>query len=189
MSTGDNLAEPMVAATLRAEANDEKATVAAALQNVPRESLAETRLDQAMSNGLDDPEWPSPTFEELATLRRVAHNIPLKLLSIAFVELCERFSYYGVTVVCKSTIPPQPPSNRKLTVEQSRTLSTRSYLLVPPPVLISNSPVLWDWARGRPLASPPSTSSGSSPCLFSVPMLPTSTGDATRPSVSLWVLI
>ena len=103
MSTGDNLAEPMVAATLRAEAADEKAAVAAALQSAPRDSLADTRLDQVVpDNGLDDPEWPSPTLEELSTLRRVAHKIPLKLLSIAFVELCERFSYYGTTVVCKS---------------------------------------------------------------------------------------
>lgn len=41
-----------------------------------------------------------PTEEELTTLRRVSDEIPWRTLSIAFVELCERFSYYGTTVVC-----------------------------------------------------------------------------------------
>lgn len=44
---------------------------------------------------------PLPTEEELRTLRRVADKIPWKVYAIAFVELCERFSYYGTTVVCK----------------------------------------------------------------------------------------
>lgn len=42
-----------------------------------------------------------PTEEELHTLRRVADHVPLKVYTLAFVELCERFSYYGTTVVCK----------------------------------------------------------------------------------------
>lgn len=42
-----------------------------------------------------------PTEEELHTLRRVADHIPWKVYTLAFVELCERFSYYGSTVVCK----------------------------------------------------------------------------------------
>jgi POT family proton-dependent oligopeptide transporter len=41
-----------------------------------------------------------PTEEELHTLRRVADKIPWRVYTIAFVELCERFSYYGTTVVC-----------------------------------------------------------------------------------------
>lgn len=43
-----------------------------------------------------------PTEEEIATLRRVSAHIPLKLFTIAFVELCERFSYYGATVLVRS---------------------------------------------------------------------------------------
>ncbi len=39
--------------------------------------------------------------EDLLTLRRVSGKIPWPAYSIAFVELCERFSYYGTTVVCK----------------------------------------------------------------------------------------
>lgn len=42
----------------------------------------------------------NPTEEELATLRRVAGTLPVAAYSVAFVELCERFSYYGATAVC-----------------------------------------------------------------------------------------
>jgi proton-dependent oligopeptide transporter, POT family len=53
-------------------------------------------LSAAYAPDLDD----APTVEELHTLRRVRDHIPLKAYTIAFVELCERFSYYGTTVVC-----------------------------------------------------------------------------------------
>ena len=46
-----------------------------------------------------------PTEEELATLRRVANKIPIKAYTVAFVELCERLSYYGTTQVCKFEAP------------------------------------------------------------------------------------
>lgn len=42
----------------------------------------------------------APTDEELHTLRRVSGPIPWTAYTIAFVELCERFSYYGTTAVC-----------------------------------------------------------------------------------------
>ena len=41
------------------------------------------------------------TEEDLINLRRVSGKIPWPAYTIAFVELCERFSYYGTTVVCK----------------------------------------------------------------------------------------
>ncbi|KAI5299187.1 hypothetical protein KEM55_002470, partial [Ascosphaera atra] len=41
-----------------------------------------------------------PTEAELQTLRRVPAKVPVATYSVAFVELCERFSYYGATVVC-----------------------------------------------------------------------------------------
>lgn len=40
-----------------------------------------------------------PTAEELATLRRVSGTIDWSAYLIAFIELCERFSFYGSTVV------------------------------------------------------------------------------------------
>lgn len=41
-----------------------------------------------------------PNDEDLRTLRRVAGKIPWPAYTVAFVELCERFSYYGTTAVC-----------------------------------------------------------------------------------------
>ena len=38
--------------------------------------------------------------EDLQTLHRVAGKISWQAYTIAFVEFCERFSYYGTTVVC-----------------------------------------------------------------------------------------
>ena len=42
-----------------------------------------------------------PTTEEVDKLRRVCGPIPWSAYTIGFVELCERFSYYGTTIVCK----------------------------------------------------------------------------------------
>lgn len=44
-----------------------------------------------------------PTPEEMRTLRRVSGKIPWTAFTVAFVELCERFGYYGCQVLCKST--------------------------------------------------------------------------------------
>lgn len=49
----------------------------------------------------DDGLKTMPTDEELASLRRVAGTLPWTTFTVAFVELCERFSYYGTTAVCK----------------------------------------------------------------------------------------
>lgn len=99
MPSGDILAEPVVGAELRAEAKDEKR---ASLQAV-REHDAAIQNSHFVQNSTHDIDETSvlPTIEELATLRRVPNHIPLKLFTIAFIELCERFSYYGSTVVCK----------------------------------------------------------------------------------------
>lgn len=45
------------------------------------------------------PEREDFTSEDLHTLRRVSGKITWIAFTIAFVELCERFSYYGTTVV------------------------------------------------------------------------------------------
>ena len=50
--------------------------------------------------GPDGEEYP--TAEEVDKLRRVCGTVPWSSYTIAFVELCERFSYYGTTQVCKS---------------------------------------------------------------------------------------
>lgn len=54
-----------------------------------------------------------PTEEEVRTLRRVSDHIPLKLFTIAFVEACERFSYYGTIIVYTNYIQwPLPDGSR-----------------------------------------------------------------------------
>jgi POT family proton-dependent oligopeptide transporter len=49
----------------------------------------------------DDEDWYEgrPTEEELKTLPRVSGKIPWAMFTIAFVELCERFSYYGSSIL------------------------------------------------------------------------------------------
>ena len=53
------------------------------------------------ASDIDDDGVEYPTAEEVKTLRRVAGTIPWSAFTVAFVELCERFAYYGTTVVCK----------------------------------------------------------------------------------------
>ncbi|KAI1478685.1 hypothetical protein K445DRAFT_68644 [Daldinia sp. EC12] len=53
-----------------------------------------------------------PTKEELDTLRRVKGPINLIIYTIAFIELCERFAYYGTTAVFVNFISqPLPPGS------------------------------------------------------------------------------
>jgi POT family proton-dependent oligopeptide transporter len=55
----------------------------------------------------------TPTEEELHSLRRVSGKIPWAAWTIAFCELCERFSYYGTTVVYVNYIQqPLPEGSR-----------------------------------------------------------------------------
>lgn len=93
MPPGDVLSPAVEGAELQAAALDEKRH-SIALANEPRTSIARNSSEAAHMEHF-------PTAEEMATLRRVANNLPLKLLTIAFVELCERFSFYGCTAVCK----------------------------------------------------------------------------------------
>lgn len=44
-------------------------------------------------------DYKRPTEEEMRTLRRVSGKIPWTAFTVAFIELCERFSYYGTTAV------------------------------------------------------------------------------------------
>ncbi|KAL2015544.1 hypothetical protein VTK56DRAFT_5243 [Thermocarpiscus australiensis] len=51
----------------------------------------------------------APTEEELHTLRRIPDKIPWNIYTIAFIELCERFSYYGTTAVFTNFIQQKLP--------------------------------------------------------------------------------
>jgi POT family proton-dependent oligopeptide transporter len=64
----------------------------------------------AQDTYVDDSEAEDfPTAEEFATLRRVPEKIPIKTFTIAFVELCERLSYYGAVQVFTNFIQQDNP--------------------------------------------------------------------------------
>ncbi|KAG5655920.1 hypothetical protein KAF25_000840 [Fusarium avenaceum] len=109
---GDSLAEPIAVAGLRAEIMDEKrasmtAERKASIVTVPRPETADATPVAPTGGVTADGQFPNA--EEMGTLRRVPNKIPLKLFSIAFIELCERFSYYGCTVVFTNFIQQPLP--------------------------------------------------------------------------------
>ncbi|KAL8811204.1 MAG: hypothetical protein Q9200_001987 [Gallowayella weberi] len=63
---------------------------------VPDDSSQSQSRKESLTD-LDGKEYP--TAEEVDTLRRVCGTIPWSAYTIAFIELCERFSYYGTTIV------------------------------------------------------------------------------------------
>ncbi|EXJ72471.1 uncharacterized protein A1O5_04975 [Cladophialophora psammophila CBS 110553] len=57
-----------------------------------------------MSPDVPDEDTVYPTEEELETLPRVADKIPWRVYTVAFVELCERFSYYGTQILFQNFV-------------------------------------------------------------------------------------
>ena len=67
-----------------------------------------TKAESAAIRDEDEPGQPSsskivsfegdePTEKEIATLRKVADHLPWSAFIVALVELCERFTYYGLS--------------------------------------------------------------------------------------------
>lgn len=91
-----------------------------------------------------------PTAEEVHTLRRVCGSVPWAAYTIAFIELCERFSYYGTTQVCM-WISVHRNGLRQIfdaNHEYQSSISSRIHCrmdqgLGPPP---QGKLVPWDWA-------------------------------------------
>jgi hypothetical protein len=103
------------------------------------------------------------TEEDLRTLRRVSGKIPWTAFTVAFVELCERFSYYGTTVVCMLRKPgPNHNGQRTITdIVQSSTSSNSRFPKAHPPVPgIQASLAHSAWVSEPRLVSRCSTSSG-----------------------------
>ncbi|KAG5951910.1 hypothetical protein E4U53_002031 [Claviceps sorghi] len=61
--------------------------------------IPDVSLASAHEEADDDDYDGKPTPEELRTLPRVSGKIKWAMWTIAFVELCERFSYYGSAVL------------------------------------------------------------------------------------------
>jgi POT family proton-dependent oligopeptide transporter len=45
----------------------------------------------------ETPDGEEPTAEEAKNLRHIAENLPVSAWLVAIVELCERFTYYGMS--------------------------------------------------------------------------------------------
>lgn len=75
--------------------------------------ISEGHYDKSASSDFDNDEGhEQPSEEDRHTLRRVSGPIALPAYLIGFVELCERFSYYGSTVVFTNFIQrPLPPGS------------------------------------------------------------------------------
>ncbi|KAJ5160750.1 peptide transporter ptr2 [Penicillium canariense] len=54
-----------------------------------------------------------PNEDDLRNLRRIAGHVPWTTYTVAFVELCERFSYYGTTAVFVNFIQRPLPANSR----------------------------------------------------------------------------
>lgn len=64
------------------------------------DSALQKETHQLEVSSSNEEDWPDkPTEEDLRTLKRVSGPIKWSMWTIAFVELCERFSYYGSSVL------------------------------------------------------------------------------------------
>ncbi len=98
------------------------------------EKVKEKTYAQSQDAAASEQACEYPTEEELHTLRRVADKIDWNVYTLAFVELCERFSYYGTTVVCEFPTT----FNLNLTdLDKSPISSNSLYRLAPRLVLVS----------------------------------------------------
>jgi POT family proton-dependent oligopeptide transporter len=99
----------------------------------PQSALAQTKADVSekrdsvgYNSGTElgsEGDFITPTDEEMHTLRRVSGKIPWAAYTIAFVELCERFSYYGTTAVFVNFIQQDLPPGSNTYVNPDRYLT------------------------------------------------------------------
>ena len=64
--------------------------------------------EQPSAKDIVSSEGDEPTREELATLRKVADHLPWSAFIVAMVELCERFTYYGLSGPFQNYIQYRP---------------------------------------------------------------------------------
>lgn len=50
-----------------------------------------------VASGFDTPDGGEPTEEEKQKLRKVADKLPWSAFLVCIIELCERFTYYGLS--------------------------------------------------------------------------------------------
>lgn len=75
----------------------------------PRGSIDVRKASIVQSIRTEESHDPLPTDEELRTLPRVSGKIKWAMYTIAFIELCERFSYYGSSVLYTNYVGQKLP--------------------------------------------------------------------------------
>ncbi|KAH7018308.1 POT family protein [Microdochium trichocladiopsis] len=101
-----------------------KSDVQPSLDNDRKSSKSLSGDDTTVLRGPNGEEYP--TAEELLTLERVPGPITWIIYTIAFIELCERFAYYGTTAVfvnfISQPLPPGSTTGAGMTIEQAGAL-------------------------------------------------------------------
>jgi POT family proton-dependent oligopeptide transporter len=89
----------------------------------PSVAMAETAKGEAVIDSRSETAsstMTEPTMEELKTLRRVSGKISWQMMTVTFVEFCERFSYYGTTAVFVNFIQqPRPYGSRTGNIQET----------------------------------------------------------------------
>ncbi|KAI6777624.1 peptide transporter-like protein [Emericellopsis cladophorae] len=99
MSTTANMDADAIARAGLADAEHHGVYPNAARGSMDVKDKKETHDHDVVSTSDDDDYPGKPTEEEMRTLPRVSGKIMWSMWTIAFVELCERFSYYGSSVL------------------------------------------------------------------------------------------
>lgn len=85
---------------------------AAGLDDKEFDEKAAANIDVDVASNDEEVFDDTPTEEEMRTLRRVSGKIKWAMYTIAFVELCERFSYYGSSILYTNFVNrPLPPGS------------------------------------------------------------------------------
>ncbi|PTB38774.1 uncharacterized protein TrAFT101_006802 [Trichoderma asperellum] len=85
---------------------------AAGLDDKEFHEKAAANIDVDVASNDEEVFDDTPTEEEMRTLRRVSGKIKWAMYTIAFVELCERFSYYGSSILYTNFVNrPLPPGS------------------------------------------------------------------------------
>lgn len=82
------------------EKTDHKLSLTPSIEEVPPASKEAGVSSAAYEDDHSHLQRQFPSDADFKHLRRIAGDIPWTAYTVAFVELCERFSYYGTTAVC-----------------------------------------------------------------------------------------
>ncbi|KAF2277375.1 PTR2-domain-containing protein [Westerdykella ornata] len=108
-----------------AMSHEPKVAVATPMYELDEKKALDTRHSTTDSLGPpvefeEDLEGEEPTEEDLATLPRISGKIPWIAFTVGFVELCERFGYYGCQVVYTNFIQRARPEGSRAGSDPSK---------------------------------------------------------------------